>query len=150
MDASYRSKSTASYGCVRRKNEGSTCCGLEAGVVDDLKHGAGRDAFAAAALADDTQRLAALNRVTDAIDGLDDAFIREKVDLEIRYYGTKPGKYILYDDDGESFNYEKGEYSFREIKVGKNSAGNIAGTISDAAKGKPNTVGNVTWKFMTK
>ena len=24
------------YGCMRRKNEGSTCCGLEAGAVDDL------------------------------------------------------------------------------------------------------------------
>ncbi|MES2371072.1 MAG: TIM-barrel domain-containing protein [Bacteroidota bacterium] len=74
----------------------------------------------------------------------------EKVDLEIRYYGTKPGKYNLYDDDGESFNYEKGEYSFREIKIGKNSSGNVAGTISDAIAGKPNTVGNITWKFMTK
>jgi DNA invertase Pin-like site-specific DNA recombinase len=36
MYASYPSKSTAYYGCMRRKNEGSTCCGLEAGVVDDL------------------------------------------------------------------------------------------------------------------
>jgi DNA invertase Pin-like site-specific DNA recombinase len=36
MYASYRSKSTAYYDCTRRKNEGSTCCGLEAGVVDDL------------------------------------------------------------------------------------------------------------------
>jgi Recombinase zinc beta ribbon domain/Recombinase len=36
MYASYRSKSTAYYGCMRRKNEGSSCCGLEAGVVDDL------------------------------------------------------------------------------------------------------------------
>ena len=36
MYASYRSKSTAYYECTRRKNEGSTCCGLEAGVVDDL------------------------------------------------------------------------------------------------------------------
>jgi DNA invertase Pin-like site-specific DNA recombinase len=36
MYASYRSKSTVYYGCMRRKNEGSTCCGLEAGVVDDL------------------------------------------------------------------------------------------------------------------
>jgi len=36
MYASYRSKSTAYYGCVRRRDEGSTCCGLEAGVVDDL------------------------------------------------------------------------------------------------------------------
>jgi DNA invertase Pin-like site-specific DNA recombinase len=36
MYASYRSKSTAYYGCTRRKNEGSNCCGLEAGAVDDL------------------------------------------------------------------------------------------------------------------
>jgi DNA invertase Pin-like site-specific DNA recombinase len=36
MYASYRSQSTAYYGCVRRRDEGSTCCGLEAGVVDDL------------------------------------------------------------------------------------------------------------------
>jgi alpha-D-xyloside xylohydrolase len=72
----------------------------------------------------------------------------EKVDLEIRYYGTKPGKFLLYDDDGETFNYEKGEYSFREIKVEKNSAGNFTGTIADPVKGKPNNVGNITWKFM--
>lgn len=74
----------------------------------------------------------------------------EKVDIEIRYYGTKPGKYALYDDDGETFNYEKGEYSFREIKVERNAAGSFTGTMADPVKGKPNTVGNITWKFMTK
>lgn len=74
----------------------------------------------------------------------------EKVDIEIRYYGTKPGKYALYDDDGETFNYEKGEYSFREIKVVKNGSGSFTATIADPVKGKPNTVGNITWKFMTK
>jgi hypothetical protein len=36
MYATYRSKSTAYYLCTRTKNDGSTCCGLEAGVVDDL------------------------------------------------------------------------------------------------------------------
>lgn len=72
----------------------------------------------------------------------------EKVDLEIRHYGEKPGRYLLYDDDGETYNYEKGDYSFREIKVVKNEKGEWLGTISDAIKGKPNTVGNVSWKFM--
>jgi alpha-glucosidase (family GH31 glycosyl hydrolase) len=72
----------------------------------------------------------------------------EKVDLEIRYYGEKPGKYMLYDDDGETFNYEKGDYSWREIKVEKDKKGKLKGTISAPVKGKPNTVGNVTWKFM--
>jgi alpha-D-xyloside xylohydrolase len=74
----------------------------------------------------------------------------EKVDMEIRYYGTKTGKYSLYDDDGETFNYEKGDYSFREITVVKNSAGAFTGTISDPVKGKPNTIGTITWKIMTK
>jgi alpha-glucosidase (family GH31 glycosyl hydrolase) len=69
----------------------------------------------------------------------------EKYDIEVRYYGTKPGKYMLYDDDGETFNYEKGDLSWREIKVENNK-----GTISPAQKGKPDNIGNVSWKMMTK
>jgi alpha-D-xyloside xylohydrolase len=75
---------------------------------------------------------------------------REKVDLEIRYYGNQPSQYKLYDDDGETYNYEKGEYSWRTIKVEKDQDGKLKGTISDAAKGKPNSIGNITWTFMTK
>lgn len=73
----------------------------------------------------------------------------EKVDLEIRYYGEKPGHYLLYDDDGETFNYEKGDYSRRDIKVEKDKKGRLKGTIAAPEKGKPNTVGKLTWKFMT-
>lgn len=73
----------------------------------------------------------------------------DKVDLEIRHYGEAPGRYMLYDDDGETFNYEKGAYSFREIKV-NGSKGHWKGSISTAVNGKPNTVGNISWKFMTK
>jgi alpha-glucosidase (family GH31 glycosyl hydrolase) len=74
----------------------------------------------------------------------------EKTDIEIRFYGEKPGRYLLYDDDGETFNYEKGEYSWREIRVERDDKGLLAGVISLPVKGKPNTIGNVTWKFMTK
>lgn len=35
----------------------------------------------------------------------------EKVDLTIRHYGQKEGNYQLYDDDGVSFDYEKGSYA---------------------------------------
>ncbi|TCD28555.1 DUF5110 domain-containing protein [Pedobacter psychrodurus] len=72
----------------------------------------------------------------------------EKVDLEIRYYGTKPGEYKLYDDDGETFNYEKGDYSFRTIKVFK-IKGKLSASISKAEKNKPNSVGEITYKMMT-
>jgi len=73
----------------------------------------------------------------------------EKVDLEISYYGAKPGNYKLYDDDGETFNYQKGAFSWREIKVAPDSNGKLTGTISKAEKGKPDNIGNVTFKFMT-
>ena len=73
----------------------------------------------------------------------------EKVDIEIRHYGEKPGNYLLYDDDGETFDYEKGLFTWRTIAVEKDKKGNWKGTISAAENGKPNTTGNVTWKFMS-
>lgn len=37
--------------------------------------------------------------------------------LEIHYYGTRPSEFRLYDDDGETFDYEIGEYSFITIRA---------------------------------
>lgn len=74
----------------------------------------------------------------------------QKYDLEIRYYGTKPGRYMLYDDDGETFDYEKGIYSWREIKVEPDKKGMLVGAISKAEKGKPDNIGKVTWRFMSQ
>jgi alpha-D-xyloside xylohydrolase len=73
----------------------------------------------------------------------------EKFDLEIRYYGSKPATYRLYDDDGETFDYEKGMYSWREIKIAPDKSGKPKGTISKAEKGKPDNIRTVSWKFMT-
>jgi len=73
----------------------------------------------------------------------------EKFNLEIRYYGSAPGFYRLYDDDGETFDYEKGIYSWRNIQIMPDKKGKLKGTISKAEKGKPDNIGEVTWKFMT-
>lgn len=73
----------------------------------------------------------------------------EKVDLEVRHYGERPGRYLLYDDDGETFDYEKGAYTFREISVEKRHGRKWKGSISRPEKGKPDTVGKVSWRFMT-
>jgi alpha-D-xyloside xylohydrolase len=72
----------------------------------------------------------------------------QKVDIEVRYYGSKPNSYKLYDDDGETFNYEKGAFSWREIKVEQLKNGKFRGSVSAPEKGKPNTVGKVTFTFM--
>ncbi len=74
----------------------------------------------------------------------------QKFDLIVRYYGTKPSNYQLYDDDGETFDYEKGKYSWREISITYDQKGNPAGSISKAEKGKPNNIGKVTWEMMTE
>jgi alpha-D-xyloside xylohydrolase len=73
----------------------------------------------------------------------------EKYNLEIRHYGAKASEYKLYDDDGVTFDYEKGLYTWREMKVERQKSGQLKGSISKAEKGKPDNIGNVTWKFMS-
>ncbi len=43
----------------------------------------------------------------------------EKLPLEVRHYGGLEGKYLLYDDDGETFDYENGYYSWTELSATK-------------------------------
>ena len=47
----------------------------------------------------------------------DGAVIPVKEDglLSTRRFGTKPGKFMMYDDDGETFAYERGEYLWTEL-----------------------------------
>lgn len=74
----------------------------------------------------------------------------QTVNLEIRHYGKKDGFYRLYDDDGETFDYEKGAYSWRDIKVVRQKNDTLKGTLSKNESGKPNSIGKTTWRFMTK
>ena len=76
------------------------------------------------------------------------AKVGEKVAIEFRHYGEKNGLYKLYDDDGETFNYEKGDYSWRTVTMIKNNRGEWEGVISAPEKNKPNTVGLVNWKHV--
>lgn len=74
----------------------------------------------------------------------------QKMNLEIRHYGKADGQYRLYDDDGETYDYERGEYAWRDIRVTRDRKGRLKGHISKAVKGKPDNVGTVTWRFMTQ
>jgi alpha-D-xyloside xylohydrolase len=74
----------------------------------------------------------------------------QKVNLEIRHYGKKNSISRLYDDDGETFNYEKGAYTWRALKAEKQADGQWKGSISAPEAGKPDTIADVSWKFMTK
>lgn len=73
----------------------------------------------------------------------------QKINLEIRHYGKANGHYRLYDDDGETFDYEKGAYSWRDISIVRQKNGKLKGSISKQEAGKPNSIKEVAWKFMT-
>jgi alpha-glucosidase (family GH31 glycosyl hydrolase) len=74
----------------------------------------------------------------------------EKFDLEVRHYGVKEAVYRLYDDDGETFDYERGAFSWRTLRVAPSEEGRLAGSVSPAEEGKPDNLGAVTWNFMSR
>ena len=45
--------------------------------------------------------------------------------LEVRHYGEQPGKLALYDDDGETFDYERGDARWTQLsgRAGRPRAG---------------------------
>lgn len=72
----------------------------------------------------------------------------EVLPLEVRHYGERPGRLALYDDDGESFDYERGAYSWTELKVTRDGAGAWHGTVTPDPRGRRWSYGEVTWTFL--
>jgi alpha-glucosidase (family GH31 glycosyl hydrolase) len=73
----------------------------------------------------------------------------EMVPLEIRHYGEKAGELSLYDDDGETFDYERGVSSWTKLSVAKDTAGVWRGEVTPTKDGRPWHYSTVTWRFMT-
>lgn len=73
-----------------------------------------------------------------------------KYDLIIKHYGDKEASYRLYDDDGKTYDYERGAYSWRTVTIKRDKNGQLVGAISAGDKGKPNNIGKVSWEFKTK
>lgn len=72
----------------------------------------------------------------------------EVVTLEIRHYGEAPSKLSLYDDDGETFDFEKGAFSWTALSADKDAAGQWTGTVTPDPSGRKWSYGEVTWVFM--
>ncbi|MEB2775376.1 DUF5110 domain-containing protein [Algoriphagus sp. D3-2-R+10] len=68
--------------------------------------------------------------------------------LEVRHYGTKENSYLLYNDDGISYDYEHDEYSLTELKSSLNSEGELKGS-SKALKENKYNYGDIVWRRMT-
>jgi alpha-glucosidase (family GH31 glycosyl hydrolase) len=74
----------------------------------------------------------------------------ESLPIEIRHYGELPGRLALYDDDGVTFDYEKGVYCWTQLSVTKDSKGAWQGSITPDKNGRKWRYAGVSWTFMTK
>lgn len=72
------------------------------------------------------------------------------VSLEAKHFGESPGSILVYDDDGETYNYEKGEFCWTRIEVTRDAAGAWKGTIAMDPNGKKWRYSGVKWTFMTR
>ncbi len=69
--------------------------------------------------------------------------------LELRCYGEKAARYDLYDDDGTSFNYEKGEYNWYKLQTVKTTSGAWQGQVIQGQT-KMTPYSSISWRFMTQ
>jgi alpha-D-xyloside xylohydrolase len=69
--------------------------------------------------------------------------------LEVRHYGTQDGTYQLYDDDGETFDYEKGISSRQELRVVRDNGKLKGETLAPKGPWKSRFT-TFTWRFMTE
>jgi len=73
----------------------------------------------------------------------------EVLPLEVRHYGDKPGTAAVYDDDGETYDYENGERSWTRLEVTRDAGGAWKGTVTPDPGGKRWRYSEVKWTFMT-
>jgi alpha-D-xyloside xylohydrolase len=74
----------------------------------------------------------------------------EVLRLEVRHYGTAPGTMSLYDDDGETFAYERGERSWTRLDVSRDTGGAWHGHVTSAPGAAPWRYSEVIWVEMTR
>ena len=74
------------------------------------------------------------------------------VPLEIRHYGKKAGRFVLYDDDGVTFDYKRGMYSLKALEVNQDREGILRGSVSEIKQdgGWRYPDEGMVWVFMSK
>jgi alpha-D-xyloside xylohydrolase len=74
----------------------------------------------------------------------------EVLPLEVRHYGTAPGAMSIYDDDGETFGYERGERSWTRLEVRRDATGAWRGEVTSTPGASPWRYSEVTWVEMSQ
>jgi alpha-D-xyloside xylohydrolase len=70
--------------------------------------------------------------------------------LEVRHYGTAPGSFDLFEDDGKTFDYERGGYRIRRLSVEARAGGRLALRESVVRDGAEPMFGPAELRRMTR
>jgi alpha-D-xyloside xylohydrolase len=74
----------------------------------------------------------------------------EVVPLEIRHYGDQPGTAAIYDDDGETFDFERGEHTWTRLSASRGPDGRWRGSVTPDPNGRRWRYSTVSWRFMSE
>jgi alpha-glucosidase (family GH31 glycosyl hydrolase) len=73
----------------------------------------------------------------------------DQLPLTVRYYGSAENSWDLYDDDGETFDFEKGVQSWTKLAVRKKADGAPEGS-GQASSGNLFHYNTIRWEYMGK
>lgn len=68
--------------------------------------------------------------------------------LQVRHYGTANANYLLYNDDGNTYNYKEDDYTIEALTVVRDKRGNLKGARKLVNDDKYR-YGNIDWIWMT-
>ncbi len=70
--------------------------------------------------------------------------------LEVRHYGRAPGSFNLFEDDGRTFDYERGRYRVRRLRVHDGGGGRLELSETIVTAGAPPMFGAAGLRTMTR
>jgi alpha-D-xyloside xylohydrolase len=70
--------------------------------------------------------------------------------LEVRHYGRTPGMFDLFEDDGKTFDYERGRYRIRRLTVEAGEGGRLSLHETLVKDGAPPMFGHPELRLMTR
>ena len=73
---------------------------------------------------------------------------KKNTNLEVRVYGNKTNEFVMYDDDGKTFDYEKGNYSQKSFKTSIKD-GKLSGSVEDVKSEGNWSYGKINWNFIS-
>ena len=72
----------------------------------------------------------------------------EPMPLVVKHYGKPGATFQIFDDDGETHAYERGDYQWRTLTAASAPDGSPEGHVSEVEEERSSAYGPITWQFM--